>query len=255
MIIDSHCHLNFPELIDDLDNVVKRAKDQNVEKIVHIAIKPEEYQFALDIVKKYPDVYAAIGIHPHEASQYLNYDINEMSEFLKNKKIIGIGECGLDFYYNHSDHKAQETIFQKQIELASEFDLPLIVHTRSAEDKTAGMLENAALKSNLKGVIHCFTGTYEFAKRMINIGFYISLSGVITFKKSEALRETVSKLPLDKLLVETDAPFLAPIPYRGKTNEPAYVKYTLEKLADIKQVPYNKAATAITENLSNLFGI
>ena len=249
MIADSHCHLDYSPLYDQLDSVVERAESNKVKYLLTICTTLDSFKRIKLIVQKYKNIYGTFGIHPHESSKYLNVDSNYILDLVKkNKKIIGIGETGLDFYYNHSDKKDQKKIFYQHIKAATELKIPLIVHTRNAEKETYEILKSEK-NSNLKVLIHCFTGSSAFAKKLVDLGCYISVSGIITFKKSNILAETVSSIPLEKLLVETDSPYLAPLPFRGKTNEPSYIVHTVEKLSQIK----NTSKEAIMNNTTNNF--
>ena len=256
MIVDSHCHLDYSHLYDQLDDVVKRAKFNQVEYLLTICTTLGSFEKIKLIVNKYNNIYGTIGIHPHETKNFINVD----SKFIvnlknKNKKIIGVGETGLDFYYNHSDKKIQKKIFIEHIYAASELNIPLIVHSRNAEIDTYEILKNEKKNSNLKVIIHCFTGSKEFLRKLIDLNCYISVSGIITFKSSTELVDTVSTIPIENLLVETDSPFLAPLPYRGKSNEPSYIINTVEKLSKIKRVTKEFIATNTTSNFKKLFNL
>ena len=256
MIADSHCHLDYPHLYDQLDDVVKRAKFNQVEYLLTICTTLGSFEKIKLIVNKYNNIYGTIGIHPHETKNFINVD----SKFIvnlknENKKIIGVGETGLDFYYNHSDKKIQKKIFIEHIYAAAELNIPLIVHSRNAEIDTYEILKNERKNSNLKIIIHCFTGSKEFLRKLIDLNCYISVSGIITFKSSAELVDTVSTIPIENLLVETDSPFLAPLPYRGKSNEPSYIINTVEKLSKIKRVTKEFIATNTTSNFMKLFDL
>tara|TARA_B100001123_G_C15080093_1_gene935276 strand:+ start:32 stop:805 length:774 start_codon:yes stop_codon:yes gene_type:complete len=256
MIIDSHCHLDFDNLYNDLDNVIKRADINEVKYLLTISTNLKSFEKIKIIVEKYKNVYGTFGIHPHETKDFKNID----SKFIiKNKdahkKIIGIGETGLDYYYNHSDKKIQKESFVQHIKAASEIDIPVIVHSRNAENDTYDILKNENKNSNLKVLIHCFTGSKNFAKKIVDLGFYISVSGIITFKNSTELMDTVSYIPTDRLLVETDSPYLAPVPYRGKSNEPSYIKHTVEKLSHLKKIPINDIMKTTSNNFFKIFNL
>lgn len=254
MIADSHCHLDFPELYDELESVVDRATKKNVKFLLTICTTIESFEKIKLIVNKYKNVYGTFGIHPHETNKYkdINSDIiiNRKKE---NKKIIGIGETGLDYYYNHSDKNIQKNTFIEHIEAAKKLNIPLIVHTRNAEDDTFNILKEHMHDNKLKTIIHCFTGNKIFAEKLINIGCYISISGIITFKNSNELVESVSIIPIDKLLVETDSPYLAPMPYRGKKNEPSFITKTVEKISLIKNINQKIISEKTTNNFKKLF--
>tara|TARA_B100000575_G_scaffold83530_1_gene65760 strand:+ start:753 stop:1514 length:762 start_codon:yes stop_codon:yes gene_type:complete len=251
-MIDSHCHLDHEPLISNLDNVIQRSKAVGVKKILTISTSIESFSRVKEIVKKDDMIYGTIGIHPHEA----NKNIIDIEFFIKNlrenKKIIGIGETGLDFYYDNSDREKQIDSFKVHIEAALENNIPLIVHSRNAEEKTFEIL-NRYKDKNLKILMHCFTGSEKFAKELLNLNTYFSASGIITFKNSEELQKTFKSLPLNRILIETDSPFLAPVPYRGKKNEPSFIDFTAEKLAEIKAIDKSKLKRITTENFNNLF--
>tara|TARA_B100001741_G_scaffold313469_1_gene319799 strand:- start:786 stop:1556 length:771 start_codon:yes stop_codon:yes gene_type:complete len=256
MIIDSHCHLDYPDLFNQLDDVVKRANANNIKYLLSISTTLESFEKIKLIVEKYNNIYGTFGIHPHETSKYTGLDSNFISDTIKNnKKIIGIGETGLDFYYNHSDKSVQKKIFCEHIDAAANLKIPLIVHTRDAEKETYEILKSENKNFNLKVLIHCFTGTNDFAKKLLDIGCYISLSGIITFKKATDLIKTVENIPIDKLLVETDSPYLSPVPYRGKTNEPSYLKYTVKKLAEIKKISIDEVMNKTSNNFLSIFNL
>ena len=256
MIIDSHCHLDYSNLYDELDDVVKRATKNHVKYLLTICTTLESFKKIKLIVKKYKNIYGTFGIHPHETSKYKNIDSKFILN-LKNQftKIIGIGETGLDYYYNHSDKKTQKRSFIEHIHAASSLDIPIIVHSRNAEIDTYEILKSEKKNSNLKVLIHCFTGSKDFAKKLIDINCYISVSGIITFNNAKVLADTVSDIPLESLLVETDSPYLAPLPYRGKPNEPSYIIHTVERLSIIKNVTKDIVMNRTTNNFKKLFNI
>ena len=254
MIADSHCHLDYSNLYDQLDQVVKRAQINQVKYLLTICTTLESFKKIILIIEKYEDIYGTFGIHPHESKKYKNVDLDYILNLKKKyKKVIGIGETGLDFYYNYSDKETQKKSFIEHIHAASQLNIPLIVHSRNAEIETYEILKSEKNNSNLKVLIHCFTGSKNFAKKLIDINCYISVSGVITFKNSTELAETVSSIPIENLLVETDSPYLAPMPYRGKTNEPSYIVHTVEKLAEIKKISKTEVISNTTYNFKNLF--
>jgi len=256
MIIDSHCHLDFSKLYNQIDEIIKRAQNNNVNKLLTICTTLESFEKIKFFIKKYENIYGTFGIHPHETKNFLNVDSDYIFKIKKeNKKIIGIGETGLDFYYNNSDKDIQKKSFVEHIQAASKLNIPVIVHSRNAEAETFDILKSEAKNSKLKILIHCFTGSKEFAKKLLDIDSYISISGIITFKNSIDLNKTVSFIPIEKLLVETDSPYLAPLPHRGKSNEPSYIIHTVEKLAQIKNVTNEKVALHTTNNFNQLFGL
>jgi len=254
MIIDSHCHLDYSDLYNQLDDVVKRAELNNVECLLTICTTPESFKKILLITKKYENIYGTYGIHPHETQKYATINSNFIFNIKKKyKKIIGIGETGLDFFYNHSDKKIQKKSFVEHIKAALELNIPIIVHSRSAEIDTYEILKSEKKNSNLKVLIHCFTGSKDFAKKLIDINCYISVSGIITFQNSSELAGAVSTIPIENLLIETDSPYLAPVPYRGKTNEPSFIIHTIEKLSQIKNVTKENIMFNTTANFRKLF--
>ena len=251
-MIDSHCHLDHEPLYSDLNNVIKRSKDIGIKKLLTISTSVESFSRVKDIVKKDDIIFGTIGIHPHEA------DKNEIdTEFIiKNlnlhKKIIGVGETGLDFYYDNSDRNKQIESFKLHIEAALKANIPLIIHSRNAEEKTFEILNDYKDKK-LKILMHCFTGSQHFAEKLLKLNAYFSASGIITFKKSIELQNTFRFLPLNKILIETDSPFLAPVPNRGKKNEPAFIDFTASKLAEIKGITKSELIKITTDNFDNLF--
>tara|TARA_B100000749_G_scaffold175194_1_gene135303 strand:+ start:113 stop:886 length:774 start_codon:yes stop_codon:yes gene_type:complete len=256
MITDSHCHLDYPKLYDQLDDIVKRAEYNQVKYLLTICTTLESFERIKLIITKYKNIYGTFGIHPHESAKYPQVD----SKFIlniknKHNKIIGIGETGLDFYYNYSEKEIQKKSFIEHISAASQLNIPIIVHSRNAEVDTYEILKSESKNSNLKVLIHCFTGSRDFAKKLIDLNFYISVSGIITFKKSIELADTVSSIPMENLLVETDSPYLAPLPYRGKDNEPSYIIHTVEKLSQIKKLPNESIVINTTNNFMKLFNL
>jgi len=254
MITDSHCHLDYSSLYNQLDDVVRRAEYNQVKYLLTICTTLESFEKIKLIVKKYKNIYGTFGIHPHESKKYKNIDSKFILKLIKKyKKIIGIGETGLDFYYNHSDKKIQRKFFIEHISAASQLNIPLIVHSRNAETDTYEIIRSEKRNSNLKVLIHCFTGSRDFAKKLIDINCFISVSGIITFKNSTELTDTVSDIPIENLLVETDSPYLSPIPYRGKFNEPSYIVHTVEKLSQIRNVSKEYIMSKTTNNFKKLF--
>jgi len=255
MIIDSHCHLEYEPMISNLNEVIQRAFKNNVKYFLSICTTDESYESILEIVKKHTSVYGTYGIHPHEAKNYQTLSSEQIIKKINlSKKIIGIGETGLDFYYKHSDPEIQKKIFIEHIKAAQTLDLPLIVHTRSAENDTYEILKVEKKNMDFKILIHCFTGTKAFAHKLIDIGCYVSASGVVTFKKSNELVDTFLSLPDDRILVETDSPYLSPEPLRGKTNEPSHIIHTVNFLANLKGVDPKNFAETTSSNFFKLFG-
>jgi len=255
MIIDSHCHLDYPKLYDQINDVIKRAESNNVKYLLTICTTLKSFEKIKIIIEKYNNIFGTFGIHPHESKNFTNIDCEFISKLKKrNKKIIGIGETGLDYYYNNSDKLIQKKKFIEHVEAAIDLDLPIIVHSRDAEIDTFNILKDFSSK-NPKILMHCFTGSSNFSKKLLDLGAYISLSGIITFKKSIKLQETASSIPIDRLLIETDSPFLAPEPKRGSTNEPSFIKYTAQKLAEIKNISYDDLIVYTSNNFIKLFSI
>ena len=254
MIADSHCHLDYLKLYNQLDDIVKRALYNQVKYLLTICTTLESFKKIQLIIKRYKNIYGTFGIHPHESKNYTYVNSKFIFDLkTKNKKIIGIGETGLDFYYNHSDKKIQIKSFREHISAASQLNIPIIVHSRNAELDTYEILKSEIKNSNLKVLIHCFTGSKDFARKLIDINCYISVSGIITFKNSLELTDTVSSIPIENLLVESDSPYLAPLPYRGKTNEPSYIVHVVEKLSQIKNISRENVISKTTNNFKKLF--
>tara|TARA_A100001011_G_scaffold399715_1_gene509768 strand:- start:2437 stop:3213 length:777 start_codon:yes stop_codon:yes gene_type:complete len=255
MIIDSHCHLTYEPMSSSLNETVKRANKEGVKYLLTISTEDKSFKNILKIVKNHESVFGTYGIHPHEAKKHKEIKSeNIILNVKKDKKIIGIGETGLDFYYNHSEKKDQIYTFLEHIDASQKTKLPLIVHTRSAEDETLEILKKAVQKDELKILIHCFTGSKDFAFRLLDIGAYISASGVITFKKSNELAQTFKKIPINRILVETDSPYLSPEPLRGKSNEPSNIVHTVKFLSQLKNISYEKLSDYTTQNFFKLFG-
>jgi len=251
MIIDSHCHLDYEPLINNIDQVLLNAKNNDITNLLTIGTSLESSKKVLDIVNKYSNVYGAIGIHPNSASGNLGKLDEILSLKKKNKKIIAFGETGLDYFYKHSEKKDQIIAFEKHIEFSIAESVPVIIHTREADDDTISIIKKYSKKT--KFLIHCFTGTLNFAKNLIDLNCLISFSGIITFKKSNDLRDVVKYVPLEKMLIETDSPYLSPDPFRGKSNEPANVKIVAQAVAAIKQVSFDEVANSTTYNFKNFF--
>ncbi|MBI1777566.1 MAG: TatD family hydrolase [Proteobacteria bacterium] len=253
MLVDSHCHLDFPELYAELDQVIARARAAGVGRMVTISTKVTEFDRIIAIAERFPEVYCSVGIHPHEAGSEPAVDAARLVALARHPKVVGIGETGLDFYYEHSPRDAQERSFRAHAAAARETGLPLIVHSRDADAETAGILADEQSKGAFTGLLHCFSSGRELAEKAVELGFYISLAGIVTFKKAENLRDTVRGVPLDRLLVETDAPYLAPVPLRGQRNEPAFVVHTAATVAGLKGLGSAEFAKASTENFFRVF--
>jgi TatD DNase family protein len=253
-MIDSHCHLDHEPLSTNLKEVISRSKAIGINKLLTICTTINSYENILKIVEIDPIIYGTFGIHPHETDND-KVSKNEIVKKIKlNKKIIGVGETGLDFHYNNSDKESQLMSFKKHIEASIELNIPLIIHSRNAESETYNVLHEF-IKDNLKILMHCFTGSSDFSKKMLSLGAYISLSGIITFNKSKELQKTASSIPIDRLLIETDSPYLAPIPKRGSANEPSFIKYIAMKLAEIKQISYDDLLVHTSNNFNKLFSL
>jgi len=255
MIIDSHCHLNYEPMSLSLKETIERANKEGVKYLLTISTEDKSYNNILNIISNNECVYGSYGIHPHEAKNHktvMSEDIIRKTK--QNKKIIGIGESGLDFYYNHSNKNDQIRCFEEHITAAQESQLPLIVHTRNAESETFEILKKRLNKKNFKILIHCFTGSNRFALKLLELGAYISASGVVTFKRSELLASTFKEIPNNRILVETDSPYLAPVPLRGKPNEPSYIIHTVKFLSRLKGISFKDFSNITTKNFFNLFG-
>ena len=251
-MIDSHCHLDHAPLLDNLNDILNRSKEVGIKKLLTICTTLESFKNIENILTIDDMIYGTFGIHPHETENNDVSRITIIESIKKNPKLIGVGETGLDFYYNHSKKNKQIDSFKKHIEAAIEINLPIIVHSRNAEEETFNIL-NEYKKHKPKILMHCFTGTYKFYKQMEELDSYFSASGIITFNSSKELQNTFSKIPSNKLLVETDSPFLAPVPMRGKKNEPSFIKYTIKKLADLKKLDETEMINITSKNFENLF--
>ena len=251
-MIDSHCHLDHEPLLGDLSNVIKRSKEVGIKKLLTISTSYKSFDRIKNIVQKDEMIYGTIGIHPHETTKNKITSEIIVKNITENEKIIGIGETGLDFYYNNSDKNDQINSFKEHIEASIKTNSPLIIHSRDAEVETFEILSEYK-NQNLKILMHCFTGSKDFAKKLLTLNAFFSASGIITFKNSLELQETFKFLPLDRILIETDSPFLAPVPNRGKKNEPSFIDYTAQKLADIKSISKSEIANLTTNNFNKLF--
>ena len=252
-LIDSHCHLNYEGLAERQDEVLENARNRGVHGFLNISTRQNEWDDVISVADRNADVWATVGVHPHEADAHPDLGAAALIEGTKHPRVIAIGECGLDYYYDKSDRKAQRERFQAHLEAARESGLPLVVHTREAEEDTAEILGAAVREGGVTGVLHCFTGSAELAKKGLDLGFLISLSGIVTFKNARDLQHTARQIPLDSLLVETDSPFLAPVPHRGQTCEPAFVADTAAFVADLRGEKPERLAEATTANFFRLF--
>ena len=250
MLVDSHCHLNFPDFKDDIDAVIARAHAAGVTKMVSICTNLEEFAEIAAIADKFASVYCSVGVHPHDAKTAVETKAEDIIALTSHPKCVGIGETGLDYFYENSPREEQRYSFLEHIKAGRETGLPVIIHTRDADEETIQILNE---QPQFKGLLHCFSSGYEVAKAGMDNGLYISISGIVTFKKADELRESVKKIPLEFLLVETDSPFLAPLPYRGKRCEPAYTRNTAEVVAELKGVSLEKLAEITTANFHKLF--
>jgi TatD DNase family protein len=251
-MIDSHCHLDHEPLLSDLKNIIKRSKDAGIEKLLTISTSLESFSRIKTIINSDEMIYGTIGIHPHESNVDIISSETIVKNLIENPKIIGIGETGLDFYYNNSEKDKQIKSFIEHIKAAIKTNVPLIVHSRDAEEETFDILNDYKNK-NLKILMHCFTGSLVFAKKLLTLNSFFSASGIITFKNSTNLQDTFKFLPLDKILIETDSPFLSPVPNRGKKNEPSFIEFTAKKLAEIKSISKSEIVKITTENFNKLF--
>ncbi|MBM3601511.1 MAG: TatD family deoxyribonuclease [Alphaproteobacteria bacterium] len=253
MLVDSHCHLDFPDFAAERDEVVARARRAGVGLMVTICTKVSAFDRILAIAETYDGIYCSVGIHPHEAAAEPETDAAKLVELARHPKVVGIGESGLDYFYEHSPREAQARSFRAHIAAARQSGLPLIVHSRDADEDMAAILAEEHARGAFTGVLHCFSSGQALAERAVALGFYISLSGIVTFKKAEELRTAVRALPVDRLLVETDAPYLAPIPHRGKRNEPSFVVHTAHAVGQLKGLGPDRIAQETTDNFFRLF--
>ena len=253
-MIDSHCHLDHEPLLENLFDIINRSRETGITKLLTICTTLDSFERIKTIVEKDEMIYGTYGIHPHETKDNHVDKETIIKNVNKNTKIIGIGETGLDFFYNHSDKTKQISSFKTHIEASIELNKPIIIHSREAENETYEIL-NSYKNENLKILMHCFTGSLEFSKKLLTLDAFFSASGIITFKNSINLQNTFKTIPLNKLLVETDSPFLAPIPMRGKKNEPSFIKYTFEKLANLKDITEEHLSTETTKNFDKLLNL
>lgn len=252
MLVDSHCHLDYPEFAD-LDETVRRAQDAGVGAMLSIGTELAKFPGVLAVAEAQDTIWCTVGVHPHHAGKGDMVGLEKLLKWAEHPKVIGFGETGLDYFYEHSPRAEQQDSFRIHIEAARRLQLPLIVHTRDADQDTLDILTDEMKKGAFPGLIHCFSASAAFAQAAVEMGLYISVSGIVTFKKADELRAAVKDVPLDRLLVETDAPYLAPVPFRGKPNEPAYTRHTAEKLSEIKRISYDELASATTDNFFRLF--
>lgn len=255
MLVDSHCHLDYPEFTD-IGETVRRAEEAGVGAMLTIGTELSRFPGVLAVAESPQSqgkIYCTVGVHPHEAGKGDMVVLDELLRLAEHPKVVGFGETGLDYFYDHSPRAEQRESFRIHIEAARQMQLPLIVHTRDAEDDTLEILSDEMKKGDFPGLIHCFSASESFARQALEMGLYISISGIVTFKKADELRDAIKNVPLERLLVETDAPYLAPVPFRGKPNEPAYTRYTAEKLTEIINVSFEELEQATTDNFYRLF--
>jgi TatD DNase family protein len=253
MLADSHCHLNYKGLIEEQQAVLERARARGVTAMLNISTRESEWDAVIATAEREPDVWATVGIHPHEADQHPHVDTAKLIDRCQHPRVVGIGESGLDYYYDHSDRARQQASFRAHIAAARATGLPLVVHTRDAEEDTAAILREEMGKGAYPGVIHCFTASQAFAVIALDLGFYISISGIVTFKNARDLQATAATLPIERLLIETDAPFLAPVPHRGKTGEPSFVADTAAFLAELRGDDLEELKEVTARNFHTLF--
>lgn len=253
MFVDSHCHLNYPGLVEDQGAVLERARAAGVATMLNISTREREWADIVATASREPDVWASVGIHPHEADAHADMDTDKLVEAAAHPRVVGIGETGLDYYYDHSDRDHQRASFRAHIAAARITGLPLIVHTRDAEGDTAAILAEEMGKGAYTGVIHCFTASADFARKALDLGFYISISGIVTFKNAKDLQATAATLPAERLLIETDSPFLAPVPHRGRPCEPAFVADTARFLSGLRAMDVEALADVTRRNFFDLF--
>ncbi|MEO5337664.1 MAG: TatD family hydrolase [Magnetospirillum sp. WYHS-4] len=252
-LVDSHCHLDFPDFQADLDGVMERARAAGVGCMLTIGTHVTRASQVLAVAERFPNIFCTLGIHPHEAAREPRVTVDDLARLADHPRVVGLGETGLDYYYDHSPREIQQEQFRTHVRAARTLGLPLAIHTRDADDDMVRILREEAEQGAFAGLLHCFSSTRAVAETAIELGLYVSLSGVVTFKNADGLRAIVRDLPLDRLLVETDAPYLAPVPHRGKRNEPAYVAHTAARVAELKGMAYEDFVRATTANFFRLF--
>lgn len=251
-LIDTHSHINMINEIDT-GTIIKNAQECGIEKIIVPSAYPKDFEEVMNLVNKYDNVYGMLGVHPSEAKDWDDSFIDKIKEYSKNKKIVAIGEIGLDYYWDKSFNDIQKEVFVKQIKLANELNLPIDIHDRDAHKDTFDLIKEHNNGSTV--VMHCFSGSTEFARECVKAGFYLGLGGVITFKNAKKMKDVAQEIPLENIILETDAPYLTPVPFRGKENQPAYVKYVCEEIANIKGITYDEAAQITTQNAERIFNL
>ena len=252
VLIDTHAHLDFSDFDRNLEKVINKAKENGVKYIINIGTDFASSRKSLELTQNYNNVFATAGVHPHQAKIVDQQGLKVLKDLAKADKVIGIGETGLDFHYDYSPRDKQIEVFEQLIKLSKSINLPLIIHSREAEDKTLDILTTNRVS---KGVFHCFTGDLKLAEKILNLGLYVSINGILTFKNAKTIQNSVKEIPLEKILIETDSPYLTPEPHRGHRNEPAYVKYVVQKIADIKKISFEKVAEITTKNARAVFNI
>jgi TatD DNase family protein len=253
MLVDSHCHLDFPDFAEDLDGIVSRARTAGIGRMVTVSTRVKRLKDLLAIAERYDDVYCSVGTHPHNADEEDGISANELIALTEHPKVVALGEAGLDYFYDNGSPEAQARGFRAHIAAARATGLPLVIHTRDADEDCARILEEEAAKGSFRAVLHCYTGGRELALKAVSLGLYIGFTGILTFKKSDALRALAAELPSDRILVETDSPYLAPGKFRGKRNEPAYVVEVAKVLAETRGVSLDEISRQTTENFFRLF--
>ncbi|WP_319414431.1 TatD family hydrolase [uncultured Cohaesibacter sp.] len=253
MLVDSHCHLDFPDFQEELDDVVRRASLAGVSHMVTICTRIRKFDEIKAIAEHYDNIFCSVGTHPHNADEELDYSAEDIAKLAEHPKCVAIGEVGLDYFYDNAPREAQAEGFRRHIKAARMTGLPLCIHTRDAEDDTIAILKEGMEEGAFPALLHCYSSNRELAMRGLEMGLYVSLSGILTFKRSQEIRDTIKDVPLDRLLVETDAPYLAPMPYRGKRNEPSYVVNTAQVLAEVKGVSLEEISQITTDNFFRLF--
>ena len=253
MLVDSHCHLDFPDFEDDLDDIISRAKAACVERMVTICTRVKEFERVLSIAERYEEVYCSVGTHPNNSDEETDLTIDNILEKTNHDKVVAIGEAGLDYYYDKSKPINQANSLRIHINVARETNLPLVIHARSADKDMIEILQNESKNGLFPAILHCYSSGPELAQAGLDLGHYVSFSGILTFKNAQEIRDIAAQVPMDRLLVETDAPYLAPTPFRGKRNEPAYTVHTAEVLAEVKGVSLDEIAAQTTKNFFELF--
>lgn len=253
MIIDSHCHLDFPDFEQELDDIILRAEKAGVGRMVTISTRVKQFDRIRAVAERFDNVYCSVGTHPHQAAEEPDVTVEELVHLARHPKVVAIGEAGLDYFYDFAPREAQAEGLKRHIKAARQTGLPLVIHSRDADEDMISILENAMLDGKFDAILHCFSSGPELARRGVEMGLYLSFSGILTFKRSQEIREIAKSIPLDRLLVETDAPYLAPQTFRGKRNEPSYVVETAKVLADVRSVEYDEIARQTTENFFRLF--